>query len=152
MRRDYVTLDVRHGDGEGNQLPTAVLAVDEPTDILEERLAGGGDAGLAAEQLDVAFRLQTAVDADDATGVFSLSNRVTGAFILEANTDTATVLDLVGTARNLDDPDGDGASYRVVLRQDDREVAVYEKRTLLVYDREGNLLRQHSLIPSGVEL
>jgi hypothetical protein len=28
----------------------------------------------------------------------------------------------------------------------------YDKSTFLVYNDEGNLLRQHSLIPSGVEL
>jgi heat shock protein HspQ len=82
--------------------------------------------------------------------VFSLSNRVTGEFVLEVNTDAGPVLDLVETAR--EGADGRGACYRVVVRQDETDVATYEKETLLVYDEEGNLLRQHSLIPSGVEL
>jgi len=150
MRRDYVTLDVRYTDPDGDQLPTAVLTVEESTDLLGERLVTAAGERLGADRIDVAFRLQTAVDDDGATGVFSLSNRVTGEFVLEVNADAAAVLDLVETAR--DEPDGRDACYRVVVRQADEEVAVYEKGTLLVYDEEGNLLRQHSLIPSGVEL
>lgn len=152
MRRDYVSLDVRHVDGESEELPTVVLDVDEPTGLLEERLTAGAEDRLDADRLDVAFRLRAPVDEDDASGVFSLSNRITGEFVLEVNAGTAAVLDLVGSARDHDDPDGHDASYRVILREDGEPVTVYEKRTLLVYDDEGNLLRQHSLIPSGVEL
>jgi hypothetical protein len=150
MRRDYVTLDVRYDDPDGDQLPTAVLTVEESTDLLGERLVTAADERLGADRIDVAFRLQTPVDDDEASGVFSLSNRVTGEFVLEVNADAGDVLDLVETAR--DGSDGRDACYRVVVRQSDEEVAVYEKSTLLVYDGEGNLLRQHSLIPSGVEL
>jgi hypothetical protein len=150
MRRDYVTLDVRYTDPDGDQLPTAVLTVEGSADLLGERLVTAEGERLGADRIDVAFRLQTSVDDEEATGVFSLSNRVTGEFVLEVNADAGTVLDLVETAR--DGPDGRDACYRVVVRQSDEEVAVYEKGTLLVYDEEGNLLRQRSLIPSGVEL
>jgi hypothetical protein len=150
MRRDYVTLDVRYTDPDGNQRPAAVLTVEESTDLLGERLVTTGGERLGADRIDVAFRLQTPVDDDEAVGVFSLSNRVTGEFVLEVNTKAGPILDLVETAR--DGPDGRDACYRVVVRQDDEEVTAYEKETLLVYDEGGNLLRQHSLIPSGVEL
>jgi len=150
MRRDYVTLDVRHVDPDGDHLPTQTLTVDDAADLLGERLDSSDGDRLTDDQLDVGFRLTTAVDADDAAGVFSLSNRVTGEYVLEANADAGPVLDLVRAARETADRD-DGC-YRVVVRQHDEEVATYEKRTLLVYDDEGSLLRQHSLIPSGVEL
>jgi len=150
MRRDYVTLDVRYADPDGDQLPTAVLTVDQSADQLGERLVTAAGDRLGADRIDVAYRLQTPVDDDGATGVFSLSNRVTGEFVLEVNTDAKPVLDLVETAR--DGSDGRDTCYRVVVRQGDEEIATYEKGTLLVYDDEGNLLRQHSLIPSGVEL
>jgi len=150
MRRDYVTLDVRYADPGGDQLPTAVLTVDQSADLLGERLVTAAGDRLGADRIDVAYRLQTPVEDDEATGVFSLSNRVTGEFVLEVNTDAGPVLDLVETAR--EGSDGRGACYRVVVRQDETDVATYEKETLLVYDEEGNLLRQHSLIPSGVEL
>ena len=149
MRRDHVTLDVRYADPDGNQPPTAVLTVEESTDLLGERLVISGGERLGADRLDVVFRFQAPVD-NDATGVFSLSNRVTGEFVLEVNADAGPVLDVVETAR--DGPDDHEACYRVVVRQGDEDVAVYEKETLLVYDDDGNLLRQHSLIPSGVEL
>jgi hypothetical protein len=150
MRRDYVTLDVRYADPDGDQLPTAVLTVDQSADLLDERLVTAAGDRLGADRIDVAYRLQTPVDDDEASGVFSLSNRVTGEFVLEVNTDAGPVLDLVETARDVSD--GRETCYRVVVRQGEAEVATYEKGTLLVYDDEGNLLRQHSLIPSGVEL
>ena len=150
MRRDHVTLDVRYADPDGNQPPTAVLTVEESTDLLGERLVTFGGERLGADRIDVAFRFQTPVDAGDAAGVFSLSNRVTGEFVLEVNADAGPVLDIVETAR--DGSDDHEACYRVVVRQGDEDVAVCEKETLLVYDDDGNLLRQHSLIPSGVEL
>jgi len=149
MRRDYVSLDVRNTD-EGDEQPAAVLTFDGPAEVLEERLANTEGEPLDREDVDVAFRYQTAVDADEATGVFSLAHRVTGDFVLEVNADADRVLDLVTAARD-GETDGEGR-YRVVVRRDNEDVAVYEKRTLLVYDDEGGLLRGHSLIPSGVEL
>jgi hypothetical protein len=152
MRREHVTLTVRHVDADDDQLPAVVLAVEEPTDLLTERLVTPDGERLDGDGVDVAFRFQTPVDAADPSGVFSLSDRVTGEFILEVNADADAILDLVGTARRDDDPEGVESCYRVHVRRDDEDVATYEKQTLLVYDDEGSLLRQHSLIPSGVEL
>ncbi|WP_123532940.1 DUF5793 family protein [Halosimplex salinum] len=152
MRRDYVTLDLRNADQDGDHLPTAVLTYEGPTDLLEERLTDAGGEPLDREAIDVAFRFQTATDDADADGVFSLTNRVTGEFIVEVNADAASVRDLVDAARRDDDPEDADGCYRVDVRRDGEQVASYEKRTLLVYDDEGGLLRQHSLIPSGVEL
>ncbi|MFC7138840.1 DUF5793 family protein [Halosimplex aquaticum] len=150
MRRDYVTLDIRQADQDGDHLPTAVLSYDGPTDLLEERLTDPSGDPLDRERIDVAFRRQSG--GDDASGVFSLANRMTGEFIVEVNADAASVRTLVDAARRDDDPDDADGCYRVVIRREGEEVASYEKRTLLVYDGEGSLLRQHSLIPSGVEL
>ncbi|WP_459192484.1 DUF5793 family protein [Halosimplex sp. J119] len=150
MRRDYVTLDIRQADQSGDHLPTVVLSYDGPTDLLEERLTDSAGNPLDRERIDVAFRRQS--DGDDASGVFSLANRMTGEFIVEVNAGASTIQTLVDAARRDDDPDDAEGCYRVVVRRDGEEVASYEKRTLLVYDGEGSLLRQHSLIPSGVEL
>jgi len=149
MRRDYVTLDLSNADQDGDHLPTAVLAYEGPTDPLEERLTDAVGDPLDSESVDVGFRFQSDPDADDASGVFSLTNRVTGEFVVEVNADAETVRTLVDAARREDDPEG---CYRILVRRDGETVASYEKRTLLVYDGEGSLLRQHSLIPSGVEL
>jgi hypothetical protein len=149
MRRDYVTLELRHVDRDGDRLPTAALRYDGPSDLLEERLTDAGGDPLDRERVDVAFRLRTADD--DATGVFSLTNRMTGEFVVEVNADAESVRELVDAARRDDDPDDADGCYRVVVERDGEAVASYEKRTLLVYDDEGSLLRQHSLIPSALE-
>lgn len=145
MRRDYFTLEAT-GDGDRG-VPAITIDFDGPEDRLRERL-GGEDGLLDAESVDVAYRLQGSADDPEAGGVLALTDRVTGDFVLETNADAADLLGFIAGAR---DRSGD-PRYRVVVTVDDEPLVEYEKRLLLVYDAEGELLRGRSLIPSGVEL
>ncbi|WP_254534820.1 DUF5793 family protein [Halomarina litorea] len=151
MRRDYFTLDVDTADDDGR--PTVTIEFDGPTGPFEERLTDETGSLLDAVQVDVSYRLQAAEMRPEATGVFSLTNRVTGDYVLEANVDAEVVLRLVEAARTggTDDED-EGGCYRVVVRTTDGERLVHDKSTLLVYDEDGEVIRESSLIPSGVEL
>ena len=157
MRRDYFTLvaeniDWIDDDGEPAQ-PQVTIDFDGPGTTLRERLTNADGDLLTAEETDVAYRLQSPPDAEDATGVVSVTNRTTGDFVLELNEAAADVLQFIRAARRYGehDPDTDGR-YGVQLRIDGEELLSYDKETFLVYNEEGNLLRKHSLIPSGVEL
>jgi len=157
MRRDYFTLDVSDvdwvdEDGEPAQ-PTVEIDFEGPASTLRERLTGPDGEFLDTEGTDVAYRLQSPLDADDATGVVSVTNRITGDFIIELNEDADDVLTFIRAARRYgeESSESDGR-YEVRIYVDGEELVVYDKRTFLVYNSEGNLLRQHSLIPSGVEL
>ena len=155
MRRDDFTLDVSDvgwidTDGEPRQ-PTVIIDFEGPTGKLRDRLAGSDGDLLAAEETDVAFRLLSDLDEPDADGVVSVTNRVTGEFILELNEDADDVLQFIRAAREYSKR-GDGDSYRVYIRVDGEELVVYGKNTFLVYNADGELLRSHSLIPGGVEL
>jgi len=145
MRRDYFTLELRDIEDAGDQ-PTVRIAFEGPSDAFDVRLTPETD-------LDVAFRFQTAVDDDDATGVLALTDRITGDFVLEVNAKADVVLDLIDAAQafgqSANDADG---GYNVIIEGPEEQVLDTEKRTLLVYDSDGSLLRKHSLIPSGVEL
>jgi hypothetical protein len=141
MRRDHFTVST-HPD---RSPPTVVVRFDGPTGTLTDRLADDGVP--ASDDVDASFRLQGPVDGEDTEGAFSLTRRLTGEYLLEANAEAAAVLDVVGAARNSDD-----TSYRIRIVRPDADPVVYEKETLLVYNDQGSLLRQHSLIPSGVEL
>lgn len=82
-----------------------------------------------------------------------MSGRLTGEFILEVNTDASRLLDFVRAARRYGETDvEDSGLYTVVVGTQATEVAKYRMRTLLVYNDAGDLLRDHSLIPGGVEL
>ncbi|MFB6119746.1 MAG: DUF5793 family protein [Halobacteriaceae archaeon] len=157
MRREDLTLNVRdvgwiETDGEPRQ-PTVVVGVDSEADAdVRDRLTAPSGDLLDSEQTDVAFRLLGPVDDPGTTGVVSVTDRVTGDFILELNEDADDVLRFIRAARRYGEhTDGDG-EYRVVIRIGGEEVVTYEKNTFLVYNETGELLRQHSLIPSGVEL
>jgi len=157
MRRDYFTLDVTNvdwveHDGEPGK-PTVEISFDGPGEELCSRLTGGDEDLLSAEETDAAFRLKGPVDDEDTVGVVSVTNRVTGDFVLELNQDADDVLQFIRAARKFgkatNEEDG---SYLVHIDVNGERLVSYDKRTFLVYDEEGSLLRQHSLIPSGVEL
>lgn len=156
MRREYFTLDVRGIDwvDEGGEpaTPTVVIDFEGPADELEERLTGFDGERLSASQTDVALRLQGDVETPGTTGVVSVTNRVTGDFVLELNEEAEDVLRFIRAARAYGKEAESDERYRVTIRVEGEELITYEKSTFLVYDEEGNLLRQHSLIPSGVEL
>jgi len=156
MRRDYFTLEVRNvdwvEDGDEAKKPTVIIDFEGPSSTLRERLTGTDDDLLDAEETDVAFRLQGPMDGD-AAGVVSVTNRITGDFVLELNQDADDVLKFITAAREYGKESGDmDGRYHVEISINGDDLVEYDKSTFLVYNDEGNLLRQHSLIPSGVEL
>lgn len=156
MRRDYFGLDVtgldwRAEDGEP-QRPTLVIDFEGPASLLQERMTGGSADLRSADEIDVSFRFLTGIDDDDAAGVVSVSDRMTGEFILELNADADTITEFVQAAREFGKQTEVTDLYRLIIQIDGEEVVAYDKRTFLIYNADGNLLRNHSLIPSGVEL
>jgi hypothetical protein len=145
MRRDYFTLNLDAPTASAENRPVVSVDFDGPADTLEERLR------LASGDVDVTYRFQTPVEADEAAGVLSVADRVTGEFVLEVNAPAEVVFDLVDAAREFSSADADDC-YGVKITHEGETVFSTDKRMLLVYDEEGDLLRQHSLIPSGVEL
>ncbi|WP_440765795.1 DUF5793 family protein [Natronorubrum sp. DTA7] len=156
MRREHFTLDVSNvdwveTDGEPSK-PSVSIDFTGPATMLRERLTGSDGDVLEAGETDVALRLQEPLGSD-AAGVVSVTNRVTGEFILELNEAADDVLTFIRAARGYgEDATEDEGRYEVEITLDGEHYVTYDKRTFLVYDDEGNLLRQHSLIPSGVEL
>ena len=157
MRRDYFELDVRdvdwYEDGRSPLQPTVSIDFYGPPKELRKRFSGPNGEVLAAEDLDVSLRLQGPIDDPDTRGVVSVTDRLTGDYVLELNADAEDVLQFIGAAREYgrssDDTDG---RYRVDVAIEDDHFATFEKSMFLVYDTDGNLLRGQSLIPSGVEL
>ncbi|NHN40632.1 hypothetical protein G9C85_03140 [Halorubellus sp. JP-L1] len=156
MRRDYFTLAVSNvdwvDDGGEPSKPTVSIDFEGPVATLEERLTRPDGEPLDAGETDVAFRYQDEAGADDASGVVSVTNRLTGDFIIELNEEAGDVLKFIKAARRYGEQAGDDGEYCVDIELDGEAFVSYDKSTFLVYDNDGNLLRNHSLIPSGVEL
>ncbi|MHB9286024.1 DUF5793 family protein [Halobacteriales archaeon Cl-PHB] len=146
MRRDYFTLHVRNVPPEESAVPTLVVTYDGPSDELTAHLLDEDGETIPAAALDVACRLREDDHSD--TCVLSLTHRVTGEYLVEINGDADAIRSLVEAARDCDKE----PAYRVRIERPDADPVVYDKRTLLVYDEDGDLLRGDSLIPSGVEL
>jgi len=159
MRREDITLVVSHTgwldtDDDPRQ-PTLSLRLDDAAETLSERLESKDGETLAAGEIDVTVRLHDDLQDPEATGVVAVTNRITGEYVLECNADAETVIEFVRAARRYGEATDGDALYRIELcagGDPDDPVASYEKRTLLVYGEGGELLREHSLIPSGVEI
>lgn len=166
MRRDYFELEVTNidwvgEDGEPEQ-PLVEIEFSGPGDLLRDRLSDADGETLTGEDVDVAFRLQGDLEEDDAApGVVAVTNRITGDFVLELNETADDVLRFIEAARAYGDAVEHGSttadtavdgSYRVIVSIDGEELVEYEKETFLVYDADGEFLREESLIPPGVEL
>lgn len=157
MRRDYFELDVSNidwveADGDPEQ-PLVEIAFTGPEESLRDRLSDAENNLLDSEDVDVAFRLQGSLASDtEAPGVVGVTNRLTGEFILELNETADDVLRFIRAARSYGEAAGDDGCYRVIITTGDERLVEYEKRTLLVYDADGEMLRDESLIPSGIEL
>lgn len=156
MRRDHFELTVedieRARDGDPRQ-PFVRIDFRGPEGLLTDRLTGPDGDLLAAGETDVAFRLREPLEDETAEGVVAVTNRVTGEFVLELNEEADDVLRFIRAAREYGRAADDGEGrYRVEIAIDGEVLVTYDKRTFLVYDPDGNLLRGESLIPSGVEL
>lgn len=144
MRREHFTAAVRDAE---TGVPALRIESDGPDDGIASRFTDAGGNQFAAEDIDAALRLQDPPEENDATGVFSLTHRLTGEYLLEVNVPATEVLSLAQTA--CEDDDG---SYRVHVDCGSGDAVDYDLTALFVYNRDGELLRQRSLIPSGVEL
>lgn len=157
MRRDYFDLDVSNVDWVDTdadpEQPLVEIEFTGPSESLRTRLSDVDGTLLDANEVDVAFRLQSPLEGDpEAPGVVAVTNRLTGEYILELNETADDVLRFIRAARTYGEAENGDGRYRVVIRLADDDLVEYEKRTFLVYDSEGNLLHEESLIPSGVEL
>lgn len=140
-------------EGTEPQQPVVIINFEGPASLIQERLTGDSAELLDASEIDVAFRYLTSTDDPDARGVVSITDRITGDYVLELEAAAEDILEFVRAARLFGEKTGDdGGRYRIELTIDGSEAVAYNKQTLLIYDREGNLQREHSLIPSGVEL
>lgn len=137
-------------DGQPKQ-PVLRLHFDGSHDSLRRLLAGRLRDDIDAEEIDVSFRhLSPGGETDE--GVIGLSDRVTGRYILEVKTAVDRVREFVQTVREDTERCGGDVRYHVEIQAQAETVTTFEKELLLVYDADGTLLRDASLIPNGVEL
>lgn len=139
MKREQFSLNAVTTTTDGSQLPALEIDYDGSLGPLLDRLSGERDWG-DADDIDVGFRLR-----GDRSGVLSVADRLTGTFVCEVDAETDLIDDIVSAAEAGDD------RYRLEIAGREDTWAV-EKRTLLVYGVDGQLLRTRSLIPGSVEL
>lgn len=156
MRREQFTLEVLHvswveGDTDPEQ-PVLSIYFDGDQGSIRPRLTTSSGEVLNEQTIDITIRLQDAPEGSSPGGVVAVTNREIGEYIAEINVDMDEMLSFITAARRYGESTDDIARYSVEITTEEGTLASFEKRTLLVYSSDGELLRQHSLIPSGVEI
>jgi hypothetical protein len=150
MRRDYFTLNTTGASADESGRPVLRVIYEGPRSELETRL-DPEDRVIDDDGIDVTYRIRDAAGTD-VMGVLAVTDRVTGEYVLELDADADSIFAVTAEASDRGEHDGT-AGYRLVIETDDGErLATYEKSTLLVYGEDGDILRDRSLIPSGVEI
>lgn len=156
MRREYFSLEISNvawvDESDEPEKPMITISFDGERSDLERYLTKADGDPYEAGDVDVAFRLQGSLDDPDAAGVVAITSRLTGDYICELNVEAADVTTFITAARRYGEQTGDTGRYFARIEIDGEEVITFDKRTLLVYSSDGELLRQQSLIPSGVEI
>ncbi len=156
MRREQYTLDITdvawiNGDTDPC-MPCLRIAFDGDPKTLKLRLKDARGDPLDADEIDVTVRLQGDEDDPETHGIVALTSRVTGDYVLEASVAAPEVITFTQAANQFGEYFDGNSRYRVRLLADRGFSFEYEKRTLLIYSHDGDLLRPYSLIPSGVEI
>lgn len=156
MRREQFNLEFTHvawiNAGTDPEMPTLRVVFDGDESALDRRLRDTAGNRLDAKSVDVTVRLQGESDDESARGVIAVTNRVTGDYVLECNVDPNEMLEFIVAGRRYGKQTDGAARYRVAIGVPEKSLETYEKQTLLVYSEDGELLREQSLIPSGVEI
>lgn len=132
-----VTLDE---GGASTEVPTVGIQFEGSPDVLRDRLEDDEGSIIDESDIDVGFRKQ-----NQNAGVLSVAERLSGMFVLESNADVSDIDSIVEAAESSDE------RYQIEITAGD-EQWTFEKGTLLVYDKNGQLLKSSSLIPGSVEL
>jgi len=135
----------------GPDQPTLCLEFDGTADRLHEHLSSRLRNDLSGDEVDVSFRAVATPDQTD-SGVVTLSDRITGAYILESKTPTETVTEFVQDVRTYAGHSGQDPRYTVQIRAEEKTITAFEQELLLVYDSDGTLRRHASLIPNDTEV
>lgn len=156
MRQDQCEVEIRDHDwidtDDQPVQPTLSITSRAPEADFRDRMTDRDNTILAATEIDVAFRYQSAVDDADAIGVLGVTHRTTGAYILEAPTEEDLIQTVIKAATRYAERTATGRYYTLEFWTARGLFASYEKQTFLVYAQDGTLLRHRSLIPTGVEI
>lgn len=132
--------------------PVLVIHFKGSDSELQDRLESPEAGRPYPNEIDITFRLRSHRDESDASGVLTISNRLTGEHMLEFETDAKPVFDFVHAVHRYADETGKEVQYYIDLKSDEGTGWDWEKQVLAVRASDGDLLRGRSLLPTWVEL
>lgn len=133
------------------RMPCLEMQIDGPKEMVVKRLQAPDEDPYEPQNIDVFYRHQ-AVEPPVESGVLSLADRLTGAYILEIPTSPHLIEKLVYAVQQYGKRREASPQFEMKIQIEDRQLASFSKDTLLIYGTDDVLLRERSLIPSGIEI
>lgn len=156
MHRDK--LSARVGDiewfdtGQQPSKPTFIITFDGPASDLRSRFQRPGSEQYTPADIDIFYRPHPSARPAASSGVLGLSDGMTGDYLLELNLGSDVIETLVAAVRQYASAAEAGPRYSVELWAGDHQLGTFDKETLLVFNADGELVRQRSLPPDGLEI
>lgn len=132
-------------------LPCLQVQIDIPEEMSIERLRGPDGEYYESDDVDVFYRHQP-VEPPVESGVLSLADRLTGEYILEIPASPHLIEKAVYAVQEYGTHQEVNPQFETKIQIGDRQLASFSKETLLIYAIDDELLRDRSLIPSGIEI
>lgn len=131
--------------------PHLIVKTDAKLADLQDALFLGSDDNVIPKDIDVSCRvINKEVETDDSfDGRLSITNRVTGEYILEGTVAFQDMKDFAVRAKEYGQRT-ETIPYAVELQCADEETRQLPQRVFLMYNAEGDVIRELSVIPQDV--
>lgn len=140
MHREDFTVRARSGD---RGRPVIAIEYDGPAGRLAGALAEVNEGPIGPDDLEVSVRPAPATKGG---GVLAIAGAATGGYFLETPVDLHAVTGVTRAAR-----DREVETVAVVLQPIDGDPIEFDTRTILIYDDDGEIRHDRSLVPGGVQ-
>ncbi|MFW6436532.1 MAG: DUF5793 family protein [Halococcoides sp.] len=140
MYREDFTVRTRTGD---RGRPVVAIEYDGPRERLLDRVDSVTTAPIGPDDLELAIR---PAPATKGAAVLAITGTATGAYLLETPVDHNAFEAVTTSAR-----DRGVETVAVVIRPIEGDPVEFDTRTILLYDDAGQIRRDRSLVPGGVQ-
>jgi hypothetical protein len=141
----------RVNDSDSPQPPILKITFDGSSPECHDHLDETSLVRSMPSTVEVTFRLQAEQDGLNVDGILGVTNR-RGEYLVECEGDGGQVLNIVKSANRYAARLNDTALYELWIEANDGLVERWVESTLVTFSTEGEVLRDVSLIPPGLDI
>jgi hypothetical protein len=155
MYENHWTLNTDNTDWVDNndspQVPMLKISFDGSSSECWDYLGENSLVRRMPARVDVTFRLQARQDGFNVDGILGVADS-RGEYIVECEGRGGQVVEVVDVANQYADRLNDSSHYKLWIEANDGLIERWVESTLILYSAEGEILRDMSLIPPGLDI